>query len=338
MAYDNGMTAHVWAQQNKASGKSHNGNLSFNGETLFSYRTPIGRFVQTNDARRAVLITSETFSVTTSGKHMPALWRAIDYGRGNFAPAFCVPHLDTDSASHAENMAYLIGEYQKLTGKLRRMRDYWGDESALIGQLAERANIATQYAAAFGLELPDLWPTRDGAEIWKYRAEREAKFNAPGMAEKRERERERRAERKAEKERERRANEIQAAREAIADWRDGARNFLPYTANRDENGGALLRVRGDMLETSQGARVPLADAIRVFRFVKLCRERGEAWQRNGATLPVGAFQVDRVAPNGTFRAGCHLIHWPEIERAAIAAGVENIAPENTTREAEKCPA
>lgn len=49
----------------------------------------------------------------------------------------------------------------------------------------------------------------------------------------------------------------------------------------------------------------------------------------GRTLPVGAFQVDRVMADGSFRAGCHLIHWPEIEAAAAAAGVLDIAPADT---------
>jgi hypothetical protein len=54
MSYSNGMTAHVWAQQNKERGKSGNGNMSFEGRTLYSYSTPIGRFVDTVDGRRAL--------------------------------------------------------------------------------------------------------------------------------------------------------------------------------------------------------------------------------------------------------------------------------------------
>jgi hypothetical protein len=75
--------------------------------------------------------------------------------------------------------------------------------------------------------------------------------------------------------------------------------------------------------------VPLEHAVRVFRFVKLCRERGEAWQRNGRSLRVGHFQVDSVDANGDFTAGCHFIAWPETEAAAIAAGVADLASEDT---------
>lgn len=86
-------------------------------------------------------------------------------------------------------------------------------------------------------------------------------------------------------------------------------------------GGPALRIMGDALQTSYGADVPLAHAVRVFRFVKLCRERGQSWERNGHSLRVGHFTVDRVDPQGNFRAGCHDIKWPEVERVARLAGV-----------------
>lgn len=362
MAYDNGMCANVWAQQDKASGKTGNGNMSFEGATLYSYRTPIGRFVDTVDGRRAVLVTSNSYSITTSGKHMPALRRAIDYGRGNFAPCFTVPylcggsglgytHFDLTAEEHAANLAHLIGRYDDIVAKASRARSYYqaglradlerayqaglladlerAYQARLLADLERAYDTARDYAAAFGLAAPE--PRAPQFDFEAIEAKR-AKRNAPGAAEKREREAAKRAERKERKEREAREKA-----EAIADWRAGLRPSFPYTCPRvDENGGALLRVYGEELQTSQGARVPLADAVKVFRFVKLCKERGEAWRRNwwnGRTLPVGAFQVDHVAPNGAFRVGCHLIHWPEIEAAARAAGVLDIAPADT-REGE----
>jgi hypothetical protein len=51
------------------------------------------------------------------------------------------------------------------------------------------------------------------------------------------------------------------------------------------------------------------------------RDAGVKWQRNGETIRVGHFTVDRIEANGTLHAGCHRIYWPEIEQAAIVAGV-----------------
>lgn len=96
---------------------------------------------------------------------------------------------------------------------------------------------------------------------------------------------------------------------------------VPGFYGTDETGGALLRVRGDNLETSQGASVPLSHAIRAFRFIKRVRETGQPWQRNGHTVRVGHFQVDSIDASGNFKAGCHLINWPEVERVAKAIGV-----------------
>lgn len=99
------------------------------------------------------------------------------------------------------------------------------------------------------------------------------------------------------------------------------------------HGTAVLGITGGTLETSQGATVPLVDAIKVFRFVKLCRDRGQGWKRNGARLPVGGFQVDSIDKSGAFVAGCHSFSWEEIERLASLLGLADIAPLDTTTHA-----
>lgn len=112
-----------------------------------------------------------------------------------------------------------------------------------------------------------------------------------------------------------------------ADWLSGGNNRVHFS---DENGGAMLRIVGDRLETSHGAHVPLADAVKVFRMVKLVKARGQGWTRNGATLPVGYFQVDAIKPSGDFIAGCHKINWPEIERVAKLHGLFDVDASDTT--------
>lgn len=94
----------------------------------------------------------------------------------------------------------------------------------------------------------------------------------------------------------------------------------------DSLGGALMRVKGDNLETSWGASVPLAHAVKAYRFVKLIRERGKPWKRNGHTIRVGHYQVDSISASGDFVAGCHNFTWQEIERVAVLAGVAECPP------------
>lgn len=72
--FSNPMVAHVWAQQNQPRGRSNNGNMSFEGETLYSYSTPIAQII---DGKFA-LISARTYSVTTSG-HISLARRAASH-------------------------------------------------------------------------------------------------------------------------------------------------------------------------------------------------------------------------------------------------------------------
>ncbi len=102
--------------------------------------------------------------------------------------------------------------------------------------------------------------------------------------------------------------------------------------DRDRSGTAEGegRLEHMTLETSQGAEVPLRHALRVFQFVKLCRERGTAWHRNGRTLRVGHFQVDAIDTQGNFTAGCHNIGWSEVERVAKEHGLFDLPAHDFT--------
>ncbi len=82
-----------------------------------------------------------------------------------------------------------------------------------------------------------------------------------------------------------------------------------------------LRIKGDELQTSRGARVPLAHAVKAFRVIKRLRDKGQAYQRNGHTIHLGHFALDSIDSAGNVRAGCHEVEWAEIARVATLAGV-----------------
>lgn len=200
-------------------------------------------------------------------------------------------------------------------------------ESALMA-LWQRAD---SYESAFAVPVPTPWQVatewpREGDEVRAIaaplaaRLERlEAARNTPEAIAKREASK---AKAKATRERRENLRWHGTPEERVAEWRAGAGlDVLRHGERVDSTGGALLRVKGKRLETSQGATVPLAEAVKVFRFVKLCKATGRAWSRNGARIPVGGFQVDRIDPTGDFVAGCHRINWPEIVSAARQAGV-----------------
>jgi hypothetical protein len=90
----------------------------------------------------------------------------------------------------------------------------------------------------------------------------------------------------------------------------------------------MLRVDGDEVLTSWGARFPVSHAKRALAFVRKVRESGEAYVRNGHTSHLGHYTIDRIEPDGTVKAGCHVISWEEIAR--ITPLLDRIAASTTT--------
>ena len=78
----------------------------------------------------------------------------------------------------------------------------------------------------------------------------------------------------------------------------------------------MLRVVGDEVETSLGARFPRAHAIRGLAFVREVRASGREYVANGHAIHLGNYAIDRIEPDGTVHAGCHVVRWEEIERIA----------------------
>jgi hypothetical protein len=110
---------------------------------------------------------------------------------------------------------------------------------------------------------------------------------------------------------------------AFNEWMNGERASFPYGYGaRDNKGSVYMRVVGDELQTSMGARVPLRHAKRAYRMALWCRDNGRDWKRNGATIRVGMFQVDRIDTEGNMIAGCHRLSLERMKECAGIAGIE----------------
>jgi hypothetical protein len=77
----------------------------------------------------------------------------------------------------------------------------------------------------------------------------------------------------------------------------------------------MLRVVGEEVETSLGARFPRAHAIRGLAFVRGIRASGQEYIPNGHAIHLGNYVIDRIDSDGV-HAGCHVVKWEEIERIA----------------------
>jgi hypothetical protein len=300
----NSEVPHLWAHQTQDHARG-NGSISFSGKSIYSYAAEIGRLVTAPNGETVALLIDRTWSPTTSG-HQSAARGAVSH-----LPHFTIPDLH---GNHAKNLAALIANYRSTIDTLFRARKLPSEWQ--LNHAREQAGDATRYAEVFDLPAPEVFPETDRKAVLDYHNEpdRAAKRALKAEREKAILEARQRTEAAA------RAARIAANAQAIAEWRAGTRYNLPHDAARDEKGGALIRIKGNTLETSLGASVPLSHAIKVVRRVAACRAAGVSWHRNGETIRVGNFQVDAIDPDGSFRAGCHSFNWPEIEQAARLAG------------------
>ena len=298
MSLTNSQAAHVWAQQIRERGQSGNGNLNFRWDTIYSYSTPIGKF-QTNEAgERCILITSRGFSVSTS-QHVDQVLNAV---RGLPFPIFRVD-LATRGGYAKTPREIMQGFHAEYTAKLCLAAKA---RSKAIMHLRDAELIlqsATEFAQFFGLPAPNYKPL-DAEEIAAIKAKAKADNKA-----------------KKEREAQRQAEMLNAAIEAEAAWLCHERAYLPYYLPNIER-NTLMRISktGDAIETSRGASFPIDHALKAFPLIR--RAIGHGWKRNGHTIHLGHFQIDEILTDGTVKAGCHTVHYDQIERIARQLGLE----------------
>jgi len=291
---------HLWIHQSQDSAKNSSGNLYFHGTTIYSYGShfPIADIV-TRKGERAVMFTTRTYSVTTS-KHLSHVHGAIPAGIQVFNVPEIFAHNYAAKDKHKANLESYRRRINEFALKSVRARTAfnkeWNHKEALA--LAAEANL---YAKFFGLRFkPPTVPALDGNLVRKLKAEDDKRRAAANKAEK-------------ERERLREEGRQRQRQEFIERFRNGGQ-FYGYGGNYDVP--TMLRLEGEEVVTSRGARVPVAHAKRTLVFVREVMQSGEEWKSNGHTFHIGPYSLDKVEANGTVYAGCHVIPWEEIERLA----------------------
>ena len=288
---------HRWANRVKDHGKS--GNVFYEGPILYSYGHHFPLAVLTGKGKpEIVLVNSRTYSMTTA-HHKSQAVRASSHKVHIY-----VPH--PTEAYRTENLVYLNGltrtAYERLE-KIRSAVDYVertvrdGVETAKLFRKTFLKGRGKVYAL----------PKDFDALLVKAR-EREARHDA-AQAVKDERY-------KAERARQMELNALADA-EKIAAWRAGEAVSLSWDLP------CMLRVRPvdpNTVETSQGVAVPLTHARRLYGLILGVMAKGEDWETNGHTIPVGVYKVDKITAAGELHAGCHRISFEEIDRFAGERG------------------
>lgn len=297
---------HLWLHQTQADGRNAAGNLFFRDGTIYSYGShfPIARRY-TSKSGGCVLFTTASYSVTTA-RHIGHVRQAIPAS----VPVFNVPNVtwsgsDSSSAqdkeNHAANLADYVKRIESAIIKSARARSSWQKESSHDGAVAMSAD-ARAYAKFFRVRCPKL-PAVPALDSEAMDTVRKAEA---GKAAKRADET-------------RRKNEEYAVRQSenAAKWRKGE-----YNGSFDYGFPTMLRLVSTdghcEVETSRGARVPVAHAKRALQFVREVKASGQEWRSNGHTFHIGNYSVDRISADGTLFAGCHVIEYAETERIAPA--------------------
>lgn len=321
--FENSMVAHVWAQQSQTEGRSHNGQFYFEGDTIYSYghHFPAAKLVKTKDGEQAVLLNDRKYSVSTS-RHQSYVRQALAGG----LIKFYVEDPSTSPEANIQAFDATIKDAIKAYGEAKREIKRKRIALDVYGLVNQRNAFGAAFIKKFKpMALPE--------DLSKARARIEA-------AEKREATLKRKkAEIAYEQGLQIAELNLGVSRDKWPDiWRNrqednyhGARDYLARASQYiRQKYGVLLRLRTtddngvkivEEIETSQGARFPVKHGLKALPFIREVIARGEAWEKNGHKIALGHFEIDRIEPDGTVKAGCHTVAYSEIEAVAKQLGV-----------------
>lgn len=293
--------AHMWAHQTQFSARNY-GNFHYEGRNLYSYNTVIAVRLETRKGI-AFMLASRSWSSTTN-KHQQEARRAV------FGTVFTVADIHADTLrEHKMNLQLLINHAEETAVKATRARSQANYYAASVVKQLEHAR---EYARYFNVRSPKV-PDLDVAGLALAAKERTAKATAQETA------------RQAEQRKARQAYDEMVTSQMpllIRQWRAG-QDSLAFLYNSHEqrvstyaltqaNGGALMRLSGNVVETNQNATVP-ADQVRRLAPV-LLHVMTNAPERCAEFIGkhVGSFAI-RAMDSETVNVGCHTFKREEIQ-------------------------
>ena len=279
--------SHAWAHQ---TGRQCNGpNMHYSGPTIYSYGShfPIARHITAPDGHAAILFTTRGSSSSSTSAHKNLTRQACSHLR-----VFDVDNVLAETAAHhAANHAGIVEAATERAKKAARARTQASWHLDCARQLLDSANA---YAVAFNVPADAL--SLDGLDAWAAEAERRAAEQRAADA----------AARKAQE-----AAERLSIRDRVRAWMRGE---SVYVRTRTP----MVRVAGDMIETTWGASASLAEALRAYRVAQACRRDGR-----GIEGPeVGAWGRASIDAKGNITVGCHRIPFRFAQLAACVAGID----------------
>lgn len=323
---------HKWAHATQDEARNPQGNLFFRGATIYSYYEswPLAHIYTRRDGSKLVLTNCDRYSVTTSN-HQYAVNRAVSH-LDRIAVPNVILNMESVPGTRAEVRSEVMRAHEGNLAYLQRV----AADALKTAQRAMSTRVvewrrkeafdaltnAGRYLGFFGIrrKAPQI-PTAE----WLAAEQRAQRIENPdpASADKRERASARRRELKAQRE----AQAIDCAR---TNWRlFNAFGSIPLSTihrwrSASRSGPVMLRVNGDQIETSLGARVPLAVAPAIWELIYKTRSAKTPFVADGTAfrrMRIGAYPLDRIDADGTLHAGCHVIPYSELEALARSLGL-----------------
>lgn len=351
--------AHAWAHQTVREGRRSDGRMYFDSDegkpkpnvervsTIYSYgrHYAAGTLYRTKASGTVALLNSNSYSISTS-KHMSYVRYAVSH-----LPTFYVNDpRELSGVREWYSRQIVAAERSARDPKTRRTMPFWNEAH----ELACRAN---SFAEVFGYSWRFVVDARYTVDELKRAEELEEK--ALEAQKRRDAKRELAAQTRATREREQlnlaliewRKNpayeppyniaraegwtaedaatyqERVRAKDAakLEEWRGGGGNGWDLK-------GTYLRLDDDTIYTSKGARFPAAHGAKAWPLIKRIHDKNlasrtmpeaprETWHANGHSIHLGPYTITSIEPDGTVRAGCHLVPYAEIERIAELMGL-----------------
>lgn len=310
----NEMVAHLWAAQTQPEARTSNNSMSFSGGALYSYAMQIGNIVNVGDISVILLNPSARNRSHTTNQHFTyALMASTQFVHRYIVPRISIWH--NPESDHKINLEFLVTQYNVAVEKMMKATksDYWNSQGRKALEI-KRGEI-NGYSMIFDLEAPKIDFDADCAKIDARFIRLAALASDPKKVAARQRREAKRQAAKAEQER----LEALSQLEKLTAWLNGENVKLPWQGFKTPQGGAYLRIKGETLETSLGAQVPLAEALEVVKTVDtlLTNQIKTAFEPR---MRVGSFYVDKIHPNGDINAGCHFIEFAELMRMVKLLG------------------
>ena len=281
----NNEAAHIWASQSQANGRA--GNVFFENGVIYSYgrHFPVARFAP--EFGNVVLFTNRGYSNST-GKHKSLIRRAIP---GGFNVVYC----DDPTRSHQHNLDIWARTVERLRADFaaKKLKISRGNIAVEIFRACESA---IEYCTALKIDAPE-WCNESNDEmtardyVYELAKARDAKKEAARI------------------EREKLAA-IDAG-DRLAMWQAGQnppQNGFQYCAT-------LLRLKDEQIQTSRGAQIPVADALKLWPLLVRIKRQGQTINSTNETIRLGAYRFNSF-DGATLVVGCHSIAWDQLELMA----------------------